>query len=233
MSSDSDIKNPAQLVSEFKKSGEFDRLRRELLTQFRNGEGIGNFMSRVEDIARQRMTSDMRLRYLGPDAAHAELMQEMDRFPLVERAVAEVPALQNPGFRAAIQKSLRRLVRTEDEEDTSSEEDESEEESSEGEGDVEPSSRAPSPVLNGVALPQEEPASGEVNMPNGTHVDEETTSSDAELEDQRMVPANELVLDQHVSHINEDEHTVVNGSNTPFVVEEKSNSGDAMLLAGR
>lgn len=28
---------PQQLVDEFKKSGEFDRLRRELLTQFRNG----------------------------------------------------------------------------------------------------------------------------------------------------------------------------------------------------
>lgn len=142
-------------------------------------------MSRVEDIVHQRMASDMRLRYLGPDAAHAELMQEMDRFPLVQRAVADVPALQNPAFRAAIQKSLRRLVRTEGEEETSSEEDESDEESSEGEGDVEPSSRAPSPV-NGVA----EGTSNGIET-NGRPAHEDAPSSDAEQEGRRLVPTSE------------------------------------------
>lgn len=195
-------------------------------------EGIGNFMARVEDIARQRLSSDMRLRYLGPDAVHAELMQEMDRFPLVQRAVAEVPALQRPEFRAAIQKSLRRLLRTEDEDDTSSEEDDSEDESSEGEGDAEPSFHAPSPVVNGTtALPKKV---DEVKMSNGAHIEEEAFSSDAEPEDQRMIPDSELAADQHDSHIHENGQVVVKGSNTPSAnMEDKSNSGDAMLLAGR
>lgn len=193
-------------------------------------EGMGNFMARVEDIARQRLSSDMRLRYLGPDAVHAELMQEMDRFPLVQRAVAEVPALQRPEFRAAIQKSLRRLLRTGDEEDTSSEEDDSEDESSEGEGDAEPSSRAPSPVVNGITALHKDVE--DVEMPNGANIDEEAFSSDAEREDQRMV--SELAADQYSSQIHENGHVVVNGSNPPSAdMEDKSNSGDAMLLAGR
>lgn len=192
-------------------------------------EGIGHFMARVEDIARQRLSSDMRLRDLGPDAVHAELMQEMDRFPLVQRAVAEVPALQRPEFRTAIQKSLRRLLRTEDEDDTSSEEDDSEDESSEGEGDAEPSSRAPSPAVNGATLHKDV---GDVKMSDGAHINEEAFSSDAEPEDQHMI--SELAADPHSSQIHENGLAVVNGSNTPSAeVEEKSNSGDVMLLAGR
>ncbi|KAI5122130.1 hypothetical protein M0805_000778 [Coniferiporia weirii] len=106
------ITNPTQLVAEFKKSGEFDRLRRELLAQFRNDESIGSFTARVQDIVQQRLNDDTRLQYLGPDAVHAELMQEMDRFPLVERAVADLPTLSDPAFSAGIRKSITNLLNT-------------------------------------------------------------------------------------------------------------------------
>ncbi|KZT27005.1 hypothetical protein NEOLEDRAFT_1061726 [Neolentinus lepideus HHB14362 ss-1] len=105
------IKNPTQLVDEFKKSGEFDRLRRELLKQFQKGDGIESFMARVEDIARQRINADQKLQYMPPEAVHRELMQEIDRYPLVERAVADVCMFSDPGFAANIRRSVTKILR--------------------------------------------------------------------------------------------------------------------------
>lgn len=104
------ITNPAQLVDEFKKSGEFDRLRRELLTQFRNGDGMTTFMARVDDIARQKLTSDQRLHYMPEAAVNRELMQELDRYPIVERAVSDVRSLSDPTFAASIRESVNKIL---------------------------------------------------------------------------------------------------------------------------
>ncbi|KAL5530754.1 hypothetical protein ACEPAF_7012 [Sanghuangporus sanghuang] len=104
------ISDPEKLVAEFKKSGEFDRLRRELLQQFRDHDAIGTFMSRVQDIVQQRLAEDERLQYLSPEAVHNELMQDMDRFPLVQRSVADLPALTDPAFSASIRRSLATLL---------------------------------------------------------------------------------------------------------------------------
>ncbi|TFK56139.1 hypothetical protein OE88DRAFT_1804906 [Heliocybe sulcata] len=105
------IKNPAQFVNEFKKSGEFDRLRRELLSQFQKGDDIESFMARVEDIARQRINADQKLQYMPPEAVHRELMQEIDRYPLVERAVTDVSMISDPGFAANIRRSVTKILR--------------------------------------------------------------------------------------------------------------------------
>ncbi|KAH7916688.1 hypothetical protein BJ138DRAFT_1175554 [Hygrophoropsis aurantiaca] len=104
------ISNPTQLIGEFKKSGEFDRLRRELLTQFQNGDRIVAFKSRIEDIARQRLASDQKLQHMPHDAVHRELMGEMDRYPIVERAVNDAPSLSDPSFTAAIRSSIQRIL---------------------------------------------------------------------------------------------------------------------------
>ncbi|GBE79146.1 hypothetical protein SCP_0203430 [Sparassis crispa] len=104
------IINPTQLVDEFKKSGEFDRLRRELLSQFRNGEGIASFMARVEDITRQKLASDQKLQYMPDAAASRELMQELDRYPIVERAVADVAMLSDPVFATGIRDSVKKIL---------------------------------------------------------------------------------------------------------------------------
>jgi len=64
------IVNPTQLVDAYKKSGEFDRLRRELLASFQRGDGMSSFMNRVEDIARQKLESDQRLHYMPPETVH-------------------------------------------------------------------------------------------------------------------------------------------------------------------
>ncbi|KIJ20112.1 hypothetical protein PAXINDRAFT_166255 [Paxillus involutus ATCC 200175] len=104
------ISSPKQLVDEFKKSGEFDRLRRELLTQFQRNERIVGFKSRVDDIARQRLASDAKLIDMPHDAIYRELVGEIDRYPIVERAVAEAPLLSDTSFAAAIHTSVRRIL---------------------------------------------------------------------------------------------------------------------------
>src|SRR5882762_10300326 len=124
-------------LSRFKKSGEFDRLRRELLTQFQNSvcmsdqylisrlnqwsqDGMDAFMARVEDIALKRLDSDSKLYYISQEIVHRELMQELDRYtisqlrykllivtyryPIVERALAEVQTLSDPAFVGGIRK---------------------------------------------------------------------------------------------------------------------------------
>jgi hypothetical protein len=42
-------------------------------------DGISAFKAKIEDIARQRLASDKKLRYLPPEAVYKELMQDMDR----------------------------------------------------------------------------------------------------------------------------------------------------------
>ncbi|KAI6105456.1 hypothetical protein F5141DRAFT_128821 [Pisolithus sp. B1] len=93
-----------------RKSGEFDRLRRELLSQFQHSDRIAAFKSRVEDIARQRLASDPKLIHMPHDTIHRELMGEIDRYPIVERAVAEAPLLSEADFIANIHTSIQRIL---------------------------------------------------------------------------------------------------------------------------
>jgi len=105
------ISNPTQLVDAFKKSGEFDRLRRELLAEFQQGEAMSSFMSRVEDIARKKLETDQRLQYMPPETVHRELQSELDRYPIVERAVADVRKFSDPSFTNGISTSLQKILR--------------------------------------------------------------------------------------------------------------------------
>ncbi|KAI0366390.1 hypothetical protein BV20DRAFT_1026378, partial [Pilatotrama ljubarskyi] len=105
------ITNPTQLVEEFKKSGEFDRIRRELLKEFRQSEGMAAFLARVEDIAKQKLASDPKLQYMPEASVTREIMQELERYPIVERAVSEVHSLSNPNFTAGVRGSVQKILR--------------------------------------------------------------------------------------------------------------------------
>ncbi|KAJ7591426.1 hypothetical protein C8J56DRAFT_935514 [Mycena floridula] len=103
------ITTPTQLVDEFKKSGEFDRLRRELLLKFQQSVQDGDFKAQIEAIATKAM-NDSRNKYISSDQLHHELMQEVDRFPVVDgatSAVATFDPLFEDGLKASIQKVLR------------------------------------------------------------------------------------------------------------------------------
>ncbi|EPT03176.1 hypothetical protein FOMPIDRAFT_1090563, partial [Fomitopsis schrenkii] len=104
------IDSPAQLVEEFKKSGEFDRLRRELLAQFRSSDAMDTLMSRVEDIVKERLASDQKLHYMPETVMTRELMQELDRYPIVERAANETPAFSDPTFTSGIRNSIKTIL---------------------------------------------------------------------------------------------------------------------------
>ncbi|KAF9008811.1 hypothetical protein BDQ17DRAFT_1348978 [Cyathus striatus] len=107
----SSITNPAQLVDAFKKSGEFDRLRKELLADFqRTDDGLASFKSKIADIARQRLASDQTLHFMPHESVHRELMQEVDRYPIVERAAAEAPMLSDSSFTAGVTTSVRNIL---------------------------------------------------------------------------------------------------------------------------
>ncbi|KAF8138665.1 hypothetical protein EV363DRAFT_1445483 [Boletus edulis] len=104
------MSNPEQLIDERVPSGEFDRLRRELLTQFQRSERIASLQSRVDDIARQRLASDPNLMNQSQEAIYRELMGEIDRYPILERAVAEAPLLSETSFTETIRSSVQRIL---------------------------------------------------------------------------------------------------------------------------
>lgn len=132
--------------SRFKKSGEFDRLRRELLSSFRTSvsanpilhcvyvfmtlqEGMVTLVARVEEIAKNKMTSEHQLQHMPEALAVRELMQELerwsvprrailpqrtnifaDRYPLVERAIADVPALTEASFSTSLRQQIAAIL---------------------------------------------------------------------------------------------------------------------------
>ncbi|KAF8076045.1 hypothetical protein FPV67DRAFT_1776647 [Lyophyllum atratum] len=104
------IDNPTQLVDEFKKSGEFDRLRRELLAQVSQGGGMTTLKARVEQTAQERFTSDPKLSFMSQEAIYRELMQEMERFPIVDRVAEDVQMLSDPSFAENIHNSVHSIL---------------------------------------------------------------------------------------------------------------------------
>ncbi|EIN10382.1 hypothetical protein PUNSTDRAFT_51030 [Punctularia strigosozonata HHB-11173 SS5] len=74
------IRTPSQLVEEYKRSGEYDRLRRKILEDFENGSSAPAFLEKVEEIARKRVATDYRVKSMAPEMAHKELMQEIARY---------------------------------------------------------------------------------------------------------------------------------------------------------
>ncbi|KAF7355008.1 hypothetical protein MSAN_01416300 [Mycena sanguinolenta] len=104
------ISDPSDLVAEFKKSGEFDKLRRELLANSQLSNGFEAFKARVEEIARERLGSGQ-MAYTAPEHVHKELMQEINRFPIVERFASEAPMLSDSAFKDGIRASLQRILR--------------------------------------------------------------------------------------------------------------------------
>ncbi|KAF7353088.1 hypothetical protein MVEN_01276800 [Mycena venus] len=104
------ISDPNDLVAEFKKSGEFDKLRRELLADCQRSSGFDAFKARIEEIARDRIESGQTA-YTAPELLHKELMQEINRFPVVDRFASDVPMLSDSVFKDGIHASFQRILR--------------------------------------------------------------------------------------------------------------------------
>ncbi|KAF7432829.1 hypothetical protein PC9H_004772 [Pleurotus ostreatus] len=104
------ITTPRELVDEFKKSGEFDRLRRELLKEFQRSDAATRLKEKVEGIARQWLDSEQR-QYMSQEHIHKSLMQEVDRYPIVERAAADMQSVTDESFSSAVRRSLQKILR--------------------------------------------------------------------------------------------------------------------------
>ncbi|KAJ7781605.1 hypothetical protein B0H16DRAFT_1499038 [Mycena metata] len=142
------IADPGELVAAFKKSGEFDKLRRELLADSQRSVRLcfasfvlcllrlsksefDGFKTRIEELARERMESmdSGQLAYMAPETLHKvftsntdsmylwprqflhqELMQQVNRFPIVERFASEVPMLSEGAFKDGIRTSIQRIL---------------------------------------------------------------------------------------------------------------------------
>ncbi|KIY63474.1 hypothetical protein CYLTODRAFT_314191, partial [Cylindrobasidium torrendii FP15055 ss-10] len=104
------ITNPDQLVQAFKSSGEFARLRRELFAEFEGRDNIEEFKARVETILKERLIADQKLRFNMESKIHEELMEEINRRPVVTRAVDEVPSLANGSLLDTIHTSAYRVL---------------------------------------------------------------------------------------------------------------------------
>ncbi|KAJ7047710.1 hypothetical protein C8F04DRAFT_1247332 [Mycena alexandri] len=107
------IADPGELVAAFKKSGEFDKLRRELLADSQRSSEFNAFKTRIEELARERMESmeSGQLAYMTPEMLHKELMHQVNRFPVVERFASEVPMLSEGAFKDGIRTSIQRILR--------------------------------------------------------------------------------------------------------------------------
>lgn len=104
------IKNPTQFIEEFKKSGQYDRLRKELLKEFRQSDAITALLSRVDDIAKEKLASDPKLQYMPEANVTREVMQELERYPLVDRAVKDGSILDDPSFVAKLRNTMHNIL---------------------------------------------------------------------------------------------------------------------------
>ncbi|KAF9268237.1 hypothetical protein L218DRAFT_994979 [Marasmius fiardii PR-910] len=98
---------PVNILESFKKSGEYDRVRRELLTQFQKSEGIESFKSKIEENIRQLLVTDARLRFDVMSGTFNQdtqklLVEQVERFPTVERAVSDHVMFSDPTLLANI-----------------------------------------------------------------------------------------------------------------------------------
>ncbi|KIK65637.1 hypothetical protein GYMLUDRAFT_70730 [Collybiopsis luxurians FD-317 M1] len=113
------ITNPNQLVEEFKKSGEFDRLRRELFAEFQKGDHIPAFNKKTEDVVKQRFASAKARSFLSTRLSQSEsnlrteLMQEIQRYPYVETTVNDWQFFFDRGFNDDLKNSISRILEEE------------------------------------------------------------------------------------------------------------------------
>ncbi|KAM5532417.1 hypothetical protein V8D89_013911 [Ganoderma adspersum] len=104
------IKNPTQFIEEFKKTGQYDRLRKELLKEFRQSDAMTALLSRVDDITREKLASDPKLQYMPEANVTREVLQELDRYPIVDRAVKDGSILDDPSFVAKLRITMHNIL---------------------------------------------------------------------------------------------------------------------------
>lgn len=114
-SSDSQkIVTPESLVSDFKASGQFDKLKADLQNQFMSDEFVGALRSQIENIVRTRVQSDEMLTYMPQAHALLDLQQNINRDGVVDRFIGEEflsKVLNDEAVSARINTALQELIK--------------------------------------------------------------------------------------------------------------------------
>ncbi|KAJ7228991.1 hypothetical protein GGX14DRAFT_416230, partial [Mycena pura] len=103
------IADPDQLITAFKGSGEFDKLRRELVGSAQRSSGFDAFKARITEIARERLESGQ-MAYTAPEMLHKVARHELRSFTILERFAKEVPMISDSAFKDGIRTSLQRIL---------------------------------------------------------------------------------------------------------------------------
>ncbi|QRV87300.1 hypothetical protein RhiJN_15318 [Ceratobasidium sp. AG-Ba] len=106
------FKTPQQLVDEYKRSGAFDLLRKKLLTEFQTTKSHEKFVERVEEIVGEKLKDDVHLTYKKRDKLQEEIIIELERYPLWERALSDARAeiLEKRKFFGPVDEDLDKLL---------------------------------------------------------------------------------------------------------------------------
>ncbi|GAA99560.1 uncharacterized protein L969DRAFT_408898 [Mixia osmundae IAM 14324] len=84
------ICTPQDLVDAYKRKGMFDKLRKEMMLAFLSNDSKAVFVERIDEIVRQKLESDQRLSSWPRNEAQAELMREVERHTIYDRAVSQM-----------------------------------------------------------------------------------------------------------------------------------------------
>lgn len=95
-----------------KKTGEFDRLRTEALTHFMNSPENEDLIARVKDIASEKLANDRLVAVKTQDDLLRSLLQDLDRYPIIDRALEQSTFLSDEKFKEALNNSLKEAMAT-------------------------------------------------------------------------------------------------------------------------
>ncbi|KIJ32359.1 hypothetical protein M422DRAFT_265858 [Sphaerobolus stellatus SS14] len=112
------MQNAKQLVDEFKKSGEFDRLRKQLLIHFMNSDEKDPLMSKAEAIVQEKLSTDVRLEHKRVDQVYSEVIQELERYPMIGDAITSTGVLKDEALLTSIEQYARNILNSESNHDT-------------------------------------------------------------------------------------------------------------------
>ncbi|KAL0580184.1 hypothetical protein V5O48_001843 [Marasmius crinis-equi] len=106
------------IVAEFKKSRERDQVRRDLLMQFQQSDRIQDFKEKIKEEIMQLLLKDEMVRCavtVGSSRdANKMLFDELQRFPTLERAVADHPMFSDEMLLGKIRDYIERSLEEKD-----------------------------------------------------------------------------------------------------------------------
>ncbi|KAH7105281.1 hypothetical protein BKA62DRAFT_754558 [Auriculariales sp. MPI-PUGE-AT-0066] len=98
------------LADEFKKSGEFDRIRHDVIARFNASPEKERIMNRVREIATQKLAGDPLSAHRSQEDTVKEIMLEVERCSLNDPALVQFTYLNSADLKDALYASLSQTM---------------------------------------------------------------------------------------------------------------------------